>query len=72
MSSNENNNTLAIPTAGGIEDSAMRVMQETGAPSVTVYLAPDNDPSAVMTVVLDRAGNYRIVDDANEANSANN
>ncbi|KAF5708716.1 hypothetical protein FGLOB1_6255 [Fusarium globosum] len=85
MSSNENNNTLAIPTAGGGYvgitrdgvglDQLARSMIEAGASSVVVQISAaghDQDNPTVVTGVLDRDGNFRVLHRTNEADSANN
>ncbi|RKL46681.1 hypothetical protein BFJ72_g2423 [Fusarium proliferatum] len=65
MSTNENNNTVAIPTAGGgfvgitrELDQLVRSMIETGASSVIVQLFKGQDDPTVVTGVIDRAGNF--------------
>ncbi|EMT69822.1 hypothetical protein NOF04DRAFT_18510 [Fusarium oxysporum II5] len=86
MSTNTNNNGIAIPTAGSgylgvtgdgvkIEQLAMRSMEETGAASVTVGLyfqGPGLDHPTQVTAVIDREGNLRVIDRTSDTAPANN
>ncbi|EWZ95648.1 hypothetical protein FOWG_05526 [Fusarium oxysporum f. sp. lycopersici MN25] len=86
MSTNTNNNGIAIPTAGGsyfgvtgdgvnLDQLAMRAMQETGASSVTVKLyfqGPGLDHPTQVTAVIDREGNLRVIDRTSDTAPANN
>ncbi|KAG5757354.1 hypothetical protein H9Q70_000004 [Fusarium xylarioides] len=85
MPSNETNFT-ATPTPGGgfagvasdgfvVYQFAMQAMQQSGAASVVVQLSaqgPDSDHPTVVTGVLDRDGNFRVLHRTNDVPLANN